>query len=686
MTRDLSLQLRPKYIAVFGGGFCGSNVVEQCLKMGFDGPVWPLHPTRDEIHGVPCFRTVEELPEVPDASFIGVNRNLTVEIVERLARRGAGGAVCFASGFKESKGEIDGGAVLQARLLEAAGDMPILGPNCFGLINYLDGALLWPDQHGGKRVERGVAILAQSSNMLINLSMQQRGLPVAYCVAAGNQAQTGLAEMAMAVIDDPRVTAVGLHIEGVGEVRAFEALAAKAREMRKPVVVLKVGRSDQARAGTVSHTASLAGGEAASRAFLTRLNMPMLHSIPEFLETLKLLHVHGPLPGREICSMSCSGGEASLIADAAVGRSITFRPLTPMERGRVKASLSEMVAVANPLDYHTFIWGDEAAMTATFTAMIGCGFDLSIFILDFPRLDRCSDASWNVAVRAIAAARDATGGRVAVAATMPENMPEARSDALIALGLAPMLGLDEALAAAEAAAAIAEGWAGPEPVPVLLGMGAEGTARTLDEAAAKVALARHGMAVPDGAIATTPEAAAAVAGEIGFPVVLKGRGIAHKTEAGAVRLGLRSAEAVAAAARGMGFAKSWLVERMVEGAVAELILGVVRDPAYGYTLTVGAGGILTELMADSATLMIPASEAEVRAALAGLKTAALLNGYRGRAHGDIEAVVAACVALQAYVAAIDDRLEEIDINPLMVTPHEAVAADALIRLRETQDD
>jgi acetyl-CoA synthetase len=684
--RNLSRLFRPKSIAVFGGGFWGPNVVEQCQKMGFDGPVWPVHPTRDEIHGLPCFRTVEELPEAPDASFIGVNRNLTVEIVGRLARRGAGGAVCLASGFKESEGEIDGGARLQVLLLDAAGGMPILGPNCFGLINYLDGALLWPDQHGGKRVERGVAILTQSSNMLINLTMQQRGLPLAYCVAAGNQAQTGLAEMAMAVMDDPRVTAVGLHIEGVGDVRAFEALAAKAREMKKPVVALKAGRSTQARDATVSHTASLAGGETASRAFLTRLNIPMLRSIPEFLETLKLLHVLGPLPGRAICSMSCSGGEASLIADAAVGRGVTFRPLAAEERARVKASLSEMVAVANPLDYHTFIWSDEPAMTATFTAMISCGFDLSVLILDFPRLDRCSDASWNSAVRAIAAAQRATGGRVAVAATMPENMPEARSDELIDLGLAPMLGLDETLAAAEAAAAVAEGWAGPEPVPVLLGMDMQGTAHTLDEAAAKVALAGHGLAIPDGAIATTPEEAATIASEIGFPVVLKGRGIAHKTEAGAVRLGLRSAQAVAAAARSMDYASGWLVERMVEGVVAELILGVVRDPAYGYTLTIGAGGILTELMADAATCMIPAGEGEIRAVLAGLRTAALLTGYRGRAHGDIEAVVAACMALQAYVAEFDDRLEEIDINPLMVTPHGAVAADALIRLREKQDD
>jgi acetyl-CoA synthetase len=679
--RDLSRLFRPKSIAVFGGGFWGPNVVEQCLKMGFEGDVWPVHPTRDEMHGLKCYRTVEELPKAPDASFIGVNRNLTVEIVGRLARRGAGGAVCFASGFKESEGEIDGGADLQARLLEAAGEMPILGPNCYGLINYLDGALLWPDQHGGQRVETGVAILTQSSNMLINLTMQTRGLPMAYCLAAGNQAQTGLAEMAMAVMDDPRVTAVGLHIEGIGDVRAFEALAARARAMRKPIVALKVGRSEQAQAGTVSHTASLAGGDAASGAFLTRLNMPMLASIPEFLETLKLLHVHGPLPGRSLCSMSCSGGEASLIADAAVERGVAFRPLAKAERAAVKATLGEMVAVANPLDYHTFIWGDEPAMTATFSAMVGCGFDLSILILDFPRTDRCSDAAWDGTVSAIAAAQAATGARVAVAASMPENMPEARSAEIMALGLAPMLGLDETLAAAEAAAAITEGWARPEPAPVLLGWGTKGTPKVLDEATAKAALAAHGLSVPDGGIARTPDEAAAIAARIGFPVVLKGRGIAHKTEAGAVRLDLRSAQAVAEAVRGMSFAESWLVERMVEGAVAELILGVIRDPAYGYTLTIGAGGILTELLSDAATCMIPASEAEIRAAVEGLKAAPLLHGYRGRAQADLDAVVSACMALQAYAAEMDDRLEELDINPLMVSPHGAVAADALIRLR-----
>ncbi len=169
----------------------------------------------------------------PDASFIGVNRELTIDIVRQLRDRGAGGAVCFASGFSESEAEAEGGTQLQARLIEAAGEMPVLGPNCYGFINYLDGALLWPDQHGGARVERGVAILTQSSNIAINMTMQRRGLPLAFVITAGNQAQTSQAAMAMAMVADPRITAIGLHIEGVGSVRELEALADAARNGRQ---------------------------------------------------------------------------------------------------------------------------------------------------------------------------------------------------------------------------------------------------------------------------------------------------------------------------------------------------------------------------------------------------------------------------------------------------------------------
>ena len=679
-ARDLSRLFRPRQVAVIGGGAWGPAVVEQCLKMGFAGAIWPVHPSRGEMHGVPCHRGVDELPGAPDAAFVGVNRHLTVEAVRALAARGAGGAVCFASGFAEAEDDRAAGAALQARLVEAAGGMPVLGPNCYGLINYLDGALLWPDQHGGVRVDRGVALIGQSSNVLINLTMQRRGLPLAYCVAAGNQAQTGLAEMAMAVIEDPRVTAIGLHIEGVGDVRAFEAMAARARALAKPVVALKVGRSEEARAATVSHTASLAGTDAVARAFLGRLGIATVATLPELVETLKLLHVHGALAGRDLCSLSCSGGEAALVADAAIGRGVRFRPLTPDERGRVGATLGPLVGVANPLDYHTFIWNDRARMAETYAAMLGCGFDLGLLVLDFPRDDRCSAAAWECAVDAIVDAAGRTGARTAVVASLPEGMPEARAARFLAAGIAPMCGLDETLAAAAASAGIAEAWARPAPAPVLGGGPGRGSARLLDEAEAKRVLAAHGLAIPGGRVAATPAEAAGAAAALGFPVALKALGVAHKTEAGAVALGLADAGAVAEAAGRMPAGRGFLVERMVEGAVAELILGVVRDPAHGLALTIGAGGVLAELMADTGTLMIPATEGEIRAAIAGLRTAPLLRGFRGRPPADLDAVVRAAMAVQAFAVAEAARLLELDINPLIVMPTGAVAADALVRL------
>ncbi|MGO4832494.1 CoA-binding protein, partial [Rhizobiaceae sp. 2RAB30] len=382
--------LRPRSIAVFGG-VQAAAVVRQSLMMGFSGDIWPVHPSKDEVAGVRAYRSVAELPGAPDAAFVGVNRHLTLDVIRQLSEGGAGGAVCFAAGFLETGDYDQDGERLQQELLDAAGAMPIIGPNCYGLINYADGALLWPDQHGGVRLAeggRGVAIITQSSNIAINMTMQKRGLPVAYVMTAGNQAQTGLSEMALGLIEDSRVSALGLHIEGFDSASGFERLAARARELGKPVVAMKVGRSEQARAATISHTASLAGSDAASGAFLKRLGIARVDTIPSFLEALKLLHAAGPLGGYRLSSMSCSGGEASVMADSAEGRRINFPDLTEAHRSRVKATLGPLVAVANPLDYHTFIWNNEPAMTEAFTAMVSGGFDLNMLVIDFPRGDR----------------------------------------------------------------------------------------------------------------------------------------------------------------------------------------------------------------------------------------------------------------------------------------------------------
>lgn len=681
--RTLDRLLRPDTIAVFGGKEA-RRVIEQCDRMGFAGEIWPVHPKLDEVLGRRCYRSVADLPAAPDAAFVGVNRTLTVDIVRSLAARGAGGAVCYASGFSEAAAELADGTGLQAELIAAAGDMPIIGPNCYGLINGLDGALLWPDQHGMLRLAGGVAILTQSSNIAINLSMQTRGLPIAYLMTAGNQAQTGLCDLACAVLEDPRVTAVGLHVEGFDSLAALQRLAARARALRKPVVALKVGKSEKARQATISHTASLAGSDEVSAAILARLGIARVSTLPELIETLKLLHLGGPLASHAISSMSCSGGEASLMADAAVDRALDFRALKPEQLPPLRRILGDMVTLANPLDYHTFVWGDLARQTDAFSAMFAGDYALNLVVLDFPRADRCDGADWTTTVEAVIAAAKATGGRAGILATLGENMPEAIALRLMAEGVVAFCGISETLAAAEAAAAIGANWRRPPSPPLLATEASDGEVILLSEAEAKIELAAFGVAVPKARTAVTLEEAADVAAELGFPVVVKGLGIAHKTEAGAVRLDIRDAETVRAAAATMAsLSKGFLVERMVEKPVAELIVGAGRDPVAGLFLTIGAGGILVELLDDSAVFLLPASEQEIDAAISQLRISRLIDGYRGAAKGDRKSLIRAVASVADYVVSNASMLEELDINPLMVLAdgHGVVAADALIRRR-----
>lgn len=676
MSRDLGRLLRPRSIAVIGGGAWCRSVIEQCRKIGFSGPVWPVHRTAQEIDGFRCFRTIADLPEPPDASFIGVNRHATVDIVHELAARGAGGAVCFASGFTEDGDKDDRAVALQQELLAAAGPMPILGPNCYGFINYVDGVLLWPDQHGGKSVDSGVAIITQSSNMAINLTMQKRGLPVAYVLTAGNQAQTGISGLGLAVLEDPRVTALGLHIEGFGDLQGFERLASRAAALNKPIVVLKVGKTRAARAATLSHTASLAGQDAGAQALLDRLGIARVASLPGFVESLKLLHVIGPLPTGRIASISCSGGEAALIADTAEGSILEFPALNKRQTADLSTALGPKVTLANPLDYHTYIWRDTAAMTQAFAAMTDPTLAMTLLIVDFPRSDTCDASDWDCAIDSAFATRSRTGANLAMVATLPELMPEDVAEKLIAGGVVPLCGLDEALSAIAAAVTCGVARKTGDPLPLLLPATGSDEHRQ-SEFDAKSALAKYGVSIPRSVRITTAKSAAMKAQDIGFPVVLKGEGAAHKIEAGLIALGLNSVAEVQDAAAKMN-TDAFLLEAMVTGTIAELLIGVVRDQAHGYVLTLAAGGTWTELLSDRQSLLIPASEQAVERALGQLKINRILQGYRGGPVASRAAIVQAVMAVQAFVIANHGHIAELEINPLMCGPTSAVAADVLL--------
>ena len=680
---NLRRLLAPRH-AAFIGGREAARALRQCQAIGFKGEIWPVHPKRRTVEGLPCFPSIADLPAPPDAAFIAVPGETTVEVVRQLAESGAGGAVCYAAGFAERGGA---GAQLQESLVAAADDMALVGPNCYGLLNYLDGAALWAEGHGGRPVERGVALITQSGNIGINLTMEQRSVPIAYVISAGNQASLGIEDYVAALLEDSRVTAIGLYIEGLADVQAFARAAVAALEKGVPLVALKSGNSDVGARLALSHTSSLAGSEALYDALFERLGVIRVGSLSALMETLKFLTFAGPLPGRRIGNLSCSGGEASLVADLAAELNLELPELRERQRKALAAQLPDFVTLSNPFDYNTSVWGDGPAKARCFSAFLDGPFDVGVLVLDMPHPETTGIEGWHIALSAFLEAREKSGIAGAVIATLPESLPEAARTQIIERGAVPLQGFEEGLGAIAAAA-----WYGQQRAAVdgavaarlLVSDLTEGRRepRILDEHTCKEGLAAFGLDVPEGRVASAAEAPT-VARALGFPVVVKAlaAGLAHKTEAGAVALDLKSEiEVEAAVARMAGLGEQFLIERMVGGAVAELIVGVRRDPQFGLALVIGSGGLLVELVADSRTLLLPCDRAALAEALDSLKVARLLKGFRGRPEGDREAVLDAVAAIAAYAESQRKRLVELDVNPLLVLPKGALAVDAMIRL------
>lgn len=672
----LSRLFSPSSIAVIGGGAWGEKLIETARRFGFKGAIWPVHPRKTTIASEPVFPDIAALPAPPDVAFIGINRHAAIAVTATLAERGCGGAICFASGFLEAQAEDENGADLQAELVRAAGEMPLIGPNCYGFINALDRVALWPDQQGCVGSSSGVAIVTQSSNIAINITMQKRALPLAYIATAGNQAQTGLADIGAALLSDPRVTALGLHIEGIGDSAAMVDLARLAQDLGKPIVALKVGASDQARAATISHTASLAGNAAGATAFLKRLGIARVNTIPELIESLKLLHVCGPLQSSKLASMSCSGGEAALVADMAQANGIPLPPLTQRQQADLRASLGDRVKLANPLDYHTYIWPDRDAMAQTFSAMMDGALGFGMLVADFPRPDRCDPSDWDALLAAICQTKGTAPCPLGVVASLPENMPEDVANRLVESGIAPLCGLQEALVAIGVAASLNRKPDLSIPVPMAR---TQINQRTLEEAQAKAALGQYGLPHPAFSEVSAPADLAQAARDVGFPLVLKGVGFAHKTEKGAVALNLTNLSDVCKAADAMP-TNRFLVEQMIQGVITEMLIGVVADPVHGFVLTMGPGGIFAELMDDRVSLLLPVDKDALKDSIKSLKINTILKGYRGKPSASLDAIVQAVLSIQSFVLAHADQIAEVEINPLLCLPNRAVAADALIRI------
>ena len=682
--------LAPKSIAVFGSR--GADfAIRESLAMGFTGPIWSIHPKRKELMGIKCLKSVLDLPQAPDAAYVAVNAESAIETVAQLNKMGAGGALLYASGFSEIGGDLSPdlsriGAERQARLLEAAGDMPIIGPNCYGVINALDKAVLWPDQHGCQPVEKGVAIITQSGNIGLNMTMQKAGLPIAYMFTMGNQAQVDIACVIDAMLDDKRVSAIGLHIEGINDLAAFDAAAGRALRHKVPIVAIKTGRTAAASKIALSHTSSLTGADQLFDTLFNRLGIARVNTVPEFLETLKLLSILGPLAHKNIASMSCSGGEAGMMADLIDGLEIQYGTLTPAQQQVTSNTFTNGEHVDNPLDYQTYIWNKRDQLAATFGAHMQANFSATVLVLDWPNNATADPQEWDTAMLALADAATAGHYKAVILSSMAECMPAHAIDACIKHGMAPMIGMSQCLGALNHAYRIGQAFASPMPQPLQIrhikaaSVSTEQTT-TLSEAHSKHLLSQHGLPIPKGQIITNLAQVNEVITWLGYPITVKavGADLAHKTELGAVKINLNSFAEVEQAAKTLfALSDTLLIEQMVKGAVSELIIGINTDPLFGQYLVLGAGGTLVELLQDAKSLLLPTSKKEIMQALTTLKCAPILKGYRGQDAADLDAVVKSVMAVLDYSQT--HPVYELDINPLLALKDGAVAVDALIQL------
>lgn len=695
LRENFARLLAPRTMAFIGGG-----QVEATLKtlrqQDYAGDVYVVNPKRSEIAGYKCIPSIADLPVSPDAVFLAVNADATITALRELSAMKAGGVVCYASGFSEI-----GAAGFERNLafVEAAGDMAVVGPNCYGLVNYVNHGSIWPALYPKLQNSRGAAVISQSGNVTGHLVSNGRSVPYSYLISAGNQAVLGFEDYIDYLIDDPNVTCLGLFMEGIRDVAAFSQAALRARAKRIPVIVCRSGRSELGAVMAASHTSSLAGQNEYYEALFARLGVIETDTVPQFLEMMKLASIAAPLEGERITVFSSSGGDNGLAADYCSFAGLQLPQPSQQQKAIIKPTLPDFGHVSNPLDFTAGYWGSEELLTPMFTTMLNGDYDAAMLVIDYPPVGSpYKDKSAHQAMdRALAAAGKIADKPVFHASVNTESIPPEDAEALIAQGIVPLNGLHDA---AQVVAKWAnyckmvgcdrrQGDAALEPKVPFAVTALPSNGVTVNEAESKRRLSSYGLNVPNGNILTI-ETIRELPETFDTPMVLKvlHDQLAHKTEVGGVALNIRSRnDAIAAAERMVASVKqhdasieltTFLMEPMQAAPLAELIVGVKRDPLFGLVLVIGAGGILVELLKDATPLLLPVSRADVENALRGLKSFALLDGFRGKPKVQLEPVIDAVMAIAAYAGDHRHNLLELDVNPLMLGTDSAIAVDALI--------
>jgi acyl-CoA synthetase (NDP forming) len=688
----LTRLMRPRTVAIVGAaaepGSIGGAVLVNLERCGYRGDIHLVSRRAKEINGRPCVAAIDELPEGIDAAVLVVPQPAVVDAVAACGRRGIGGAVVFASGFAEVG---DGGRAEQERLVETAraGGVRLLGPNCIGFTSFAEGVALTFETIAPEAIvgRTAVGVVTQSGALAgaLRIALSAKGLGVSHAISTGNEADLTAEDFVAFLLADPQTRAIALFLEQVRQPQRFLSLAAEARALRKPIVLLHPGKSARARISASTHTGALAGDHAVMSAVLRHEAVVLVDSIDDLIDAAELLARAAP-PTGGAGVITNSGAIKGFALDFGETIGLDIPAPSPATRAALQAALPAFASPDNPVDVTAQVIKDLGIWTRAITALVADPAIGSLAVLAVPGAPRQAIDKGQAMLHAIVAS-----GKPAVVAALGDESPiPAEFHTMFReRGIPVFRSPERALRALAHATRYGRALAAPPGAAPSMNIPSLPRHGTLPEHVGKAYLAALGIAVPKGKLARDLNAAQAIASKIGYPVAVKAQAntLSHKSEVGGVILGIETEQALASAWEKMQAATASialdgiLVEELVKGGL-EVIVGARRDPSWGPVVMVGLGGIFVETLKD--VRLMPASLPKERIVeeCYRLKGSAMLRGARGGPAVDVEALVDVVLRIAAAMMARPEIIE-IDINPLAVMPagQGAIALDALIVAR-----
>ena len=682
--------LCPASVAVIGASAdatrIGGRPISYMLQQGFKGEILPVNPNRPEIQGLPAYRSVAELPSVPDTAIVAVPTALAVEAVRDLSARGVSSAIVFTAGFAEAGPE---GEAAQAAMLAVAGSMRLLGPNCLGLFNARAGfyPIFSSSFESGFSPPGRIGIASQSGayGTHVFAVARNRGIGTPICVTTGNEADLTIGDIIGWLAQDPDTDVIAAYAEGIRESAGFLAALEAARQAKKPVVLMKVGTSVIGQHAAKSHTASIAGDDRVTDAVLAEFGVVRAKTTEEMLD-IALMATKRIYPvGNTLGVITISGGAGVLISDAADAVGLPLPAMPDAAQARLKAMLP-FAAPRNPVDCTAQVF-NEMTLIGRFTdSMVEDGGYSSILAF-FSQVGGSKTIAPALREQ-LNATRVKHLDRLYVLSVVarPEQVQQYESD-----GFVVFEDPTRAVVAIHAMGRFGDAFATPaDPVPPAMSPVAL-PETTPTEADAKRLLAAAGIASAPEVACETEDAAAAAAERFGGKVVMKilSPDILHKSEIGGVLLGVVGAAAAregfrtlmqrAAAATPGARIEGVLVAKQLEGGM-ECIMGIQRDPVFGPVALVGTGGIFVEILQDVALHRCPFGPEVAERMIRSLRAAPILLGARGKQPADIAALAGMLARLSQWAVAAGDRLQSVDLNPVLALSDGAYALDAVIEV------